>query len=417
MSVPLPIPRGRRPARKSFYKGTHRLIDPEKTIERVLRLAPVMGITRIANVTGLDTIEIPVVMVCRPNSRSIAVSQGKGLTVATAKASGLMESVEGYHAERITLPLKLASYEELRYTHNVVDISELPQPRSGVFHPNLPLLWIEGRDLLQDERTWIPYETVHLNHTLPLPPGTGCFAASSNGLASGNHLLEAISHGICEVVERDAASLWDLKGANERQKTRIDLDSVDDPDCNEVLERFWRARFCVAVWEITSDIGIPAFLSLTVERAFNPLRPLPSSVGFGCHPARSIALLRALTEGAQSRLTYISGSRDDLGRNAYECSISETGWQSDLARMEIQGRMREFGDVPSFEGTTFDEDVIWELDRLRSAGIASVFFVNLTKPELGVPVVRVVIPRLEPKDSLADHVPGPRAQEILQRNV
>jgi ribosomal protein S12 methylthiotransferase accessory factor len=376
-----------------------------------------MGITRIANVTGLDTIEIPVVMVCRPNSRSIAVSQGKGLTVATAKASGLMESVEGYHAERITLPLKLASYEELRYTHNVVDISELPQPRSGVFHPNLPLLWIEGRDLLQDERTWIPYETVHLNHTLPLPPGTGCFAASSNGLASGNHLLEAISHGICEVVERDAASLWDLKGANERQKTRIDLDSVDDPDCNEVLERFWRARFCVAVWEITSDIGIPAFLSLTVERAFNPLRPLPSSVGFGCHPARSIALLRALTEGAQSRLTYISGSRDDLGRNAYECSISETGWQSDLARMEIQGRMREFGDVPSFEGTTFDEDVTWELDRLRSAGIASVFFVNLTKPELGVPVVRVVIPRLEPKDSLADHVPGPRAQEILQRNV
>jgi YcaO-like protein with predicted kinase domain len=417
MSVPLPIPRGRRPARKSFYKGTHRLIDPEKTIERVLRLAPVMGITRIANVTGLDTIEIPVVMVCRPNSRSIAVSQGKGLTVATAKASGLMESVEGYHAERITLPLKLASYEELRYTHNVVDISELPQPRSGVFHPNLPLLWIEGRDLLQDERTWIPYETVHLNHTLPLPPGTGCFAASSNGLASGNHLLEAISHGICEVVERDAASLWDLKGANERQKTRIDLDSVNDPDCNEVLERFWRARVCVAVWEITSDIGIPAFLSLTVERTFNPLRPLPSSVGFGCHPARSIALLRALTEGAQSRLTYISGSRDDLGRNAYECSISETGWQSDLARMEIQGRMREFGDVPSFEGTTFDEDVTWELDRLRSAGIASVFFVNLTKPELGVPVVRIVIPRLEPKDSLADHVPGPRAQEILQRNV
>jgi ribosomal protein S12 methylthiotransferase accessory factor YcaO len=31
-------------------------------------LAPVMGITRVANVTGLDSVGIPVVMVCRPNS-------------------------------------------------------------------------------------------------------------------------------------------------------------------------------------------------------------------------------------------------------------------------------------------------------------------------------------------------------------
>jgi YcaO-like protein with predicted kinase domain len=414
MSTPLPIPQGQRPARKSFYRGTHRLIDPEKTVERLRRLAPVMGITRIANVTGLDTIGIPVVMVCRPNARSIAVSQGKGSTIAAAKASGLMESVEGYHAERITLPLKLASYEELRYTHNVVDISQLPQPRTGVFHPNLPLLWIEGRDLLQAQGAWIPYEMVHLNHTLPLPPGTGCFSASSNGLASGNHLLEAISHGICEVVERDAATLWDLKGESEQQKTRIDLDSVDDPDCNDVIQRFERACVCVAVWEITSDIGIPAFLSLTIERSFNPLRPLPSTVGFGCHPTRSIALLRALTEAAQSRLTYIAGSRDDLERNAYEDSVSQTNWQSDLARMEIQGPTREFRSVPNFNGATFNEDVIWELGRLRSAGIPNVIFVDLTKPELGIPVVRIVIPRLEPKDSITDHVPGPRAQLILR---
>jgi YcaO-like protein with predicted kinase domain len=408
---------GKRPARKAFYKGTHRLISPEKTLERVCRLAPVMGITRIANVTGLDIIGIPVVMVCRPNSRSISVSQGKGLTVAAAKASGLMESVEGYHAERITLPLKLASYEELRYTHNMLDVSQLPQPRRGVFHPNMPLLWIEGHDLLQGGRKWIPYETVHLNHTLPLPPGTGCFAASSNGLASGNHLLEAISHGICEVVERDAASLWDLKGESEQQKTRIDLDSVRDSDCNEVLERFERARVSVAVWEITSDIGIPAFLSLTTERMFNPLRPLPSVVGFGCHPARSIAMLRALTEAAQSRLTYISGSRDDLGRNAYACSLSQTSWQNDLSRMEIQGRTKEFRNIPTFDGATFNEDVTWELDRLRAAGIPNVILVDLTKPELGIPVVRIVIPCLEPKASIADHVPGLRAQVILQRRT
>ena len=375
-----------------------------------------MGITRVANVTGLDTIGLPVVMVCRPNSRSIAVSQGKGLTLPAAKASGLMESVEGYHAERIALPLKLASYEELRYTHNVIDVSLLPQPQIGVFHPNLPLLWIEGHDLLQDIRVWVPYEMVHLNHTLPLPPGTGCFVASSNGLASGNHLLEAISQGICEVVERDATALWNLRNETAQQKTRIDLDSVDDPDCLEVLGKYEQAGVCVAVWETTSDIGIPAFLCLLTERTVNPLHPLPSARGFGCHPARSIALLRALTEAAQSRLTYISGSRDDLGRNDYEYSLNFDSLRTDRARMDIQGSMRDFSAAPTFEGAAFDDDIAWELERLRSAGVGSVVVANLTKPELDLPVVRVVIPGLEPKGGIPDHIPGPRAVAAIRKN-
>ncbi len=54
----------------------------------------VMGISRVTNVTGLDTVGIPLVMVCRPNSRSISVSQGKGCDLDAAKASGVMESVE-----------------------------------------------------------------------------------------------------------------------------------------------------------------------------------------------------------------------------------------------------------------------------------------------------------------------------------
>ena len=94
-----------------------------------------MGITRIANVTGLDTIGIPVVMVCRPNSRSVAVSQGKGLTLAAAKASGVMESVEGYHAEHIALPLKYSDYEELRYSHQVANRKTCPRRVTVSFIP------------------------------------------------------------------------------------------------------------------------------------------------------------------------------------------------------------------------------------------------------------------------------------------
>ncbi|MCB1762399.1 MAG: YcaO-like family protein, partial [Gammaproteobacteria bacterium] len=109
---------------------------------------PVMGITRIANVTGLDCTGIPVVMVARPNSRSISVFQGKGVTLEAAMASGLMEAVESYHAETITKPLTFASYEELRYTHRVLHPAALPKSPDSLFHPTQPLLWIESYDLL-----------------------------------------------------------------------------------------------------------------------------------------------------------------------------------------------------------------------------------------------------------------------------
>ena len=78
---------------KSYRRGTHRIVSPQETLERVRPFMSALGITRIANVTGLDRLGIPVVMVCRPNSRSIAVSQGKGLDLDSAKASGLMEAL------------------------------------------------------------------------------------------------------------------------------------------------------------------------------------------------------------------------------------------------------------------------------------------------------------------------------------
>src|SRR6266480_2900098 len=193
---------------KVIRKGTHRSQSLDHTLKRVLRLAPVMGITRVANVTGLDAVGVPVVMVCRPNSRSVAVSQEKGIDLASARASGLMEAAELYHAETITLPLRLAAYEELRYQYSVVEPDDLPRRADSRFHPLLRLLWCEGRDLLSGANLFVPYELVHMDYTMPLPDGHGCFAASSNGLASGNTPIETISQGICEVIERHATAQW-----------------------------------------------------------------------------------------------------------------------------------------------------------------------------------------------------------------
>ncbi len=402
------------PGRKSFLHGTHRLVAPEETVARVRRLMPAMGITRLANVTGLDTIGIPVVMACRPNSRSIAVSQGKGLDLAAAKASALMESVESYHAEHITLPLKLASYEELRYTHPMVDVETLLRPADSLFHPNLPLLWVEGHDLIQNTPVWLPYELVYLNYTLPLPSGMGCFVPCSNGLASGNHLLEAISHGLCEAVERDAVALWSLKDEEAQCEDRIDLDTVDDLACRELLEKFQRAGVSVAVWDVTSDIGIPAFLCLIADQSPNPLRPVPPANGSGCHPAREIALLRALTETAQSRLTYIAGSRDDLFREDYAQTLCPEAIQRHSALARSRSATRDFRQVPTWQADTFRDDVMGILGRLQAAGLTSAIAVDLTREEFGLPVVRIVVPTLELADPPMETAPGPRALALLE---
>jgi ribosomal protein S12 methylthiotransferase accessory factor len=369
-----------------------------------------MGITRIANVTGLDRIGVPVVMVCRPNSRSLAVSQGKGLTLDAAKASGVMEAIELYHGERIELPLKLGSVRDLGATHRLVDLDGLPRRSDSRFHFDLPILWIEGRNLLADEPVWLPYEVVHTRYTLPLPSGSGCFTASSNGLASGNHLLEAINHGIAEVVERDATAVWNHLDKPSRDRTSLDLATLDDPDCAEIVDQLERADFTVAAWDTTTDIGIASFYCLITDRRHENAH---SGAGAGAHPSRTVALMRALTEAIQVRTTYISGARDDLRPDEFTPPAIEQKLRRAQTLMRQDGPRQNFGDVPTYESQTCAEDLAWMLDRLRAVGIEEVVAVDLTRAEMGVPVARVVIPGLEGPDDHDRYVPGPRVLEVL----
>jgi YcaO-like protein with predicted kinase domain len=394
--------------RKAYRVGTHRTVAPAETVARVRPLMPAMGITRIANITGLDHLGIPVVMVCRPNSRSIAVSQGKGLTLDAAKASGLMEAVETFHAESITRPLILGTARELDRSHPLVNIGQLPRAMASRFGPDEPILWIEGHDLLGGSSRWLPYEFVHTDYTLLPGPASGCFPANTNGLASGNHPLEAVNHGVCEVIERDATTLWMQGGERFRRGRVLRLESVDDGACQELLERFTRARVTVRVWDTTSDVGVASFYCLVMGQDDGFVDP---EFGGGCHPARQVALLRALTEAAQARTTYIAGSRDDFARDDYSVAGRSRRHRQCRMLMETGGEARDFHDVPSCESDTLREDLEWVLRRLRSVGIQQVLAVDLTKPELGLPVVRVVIPGLEGPDKggRGDYVPGPRA--------
>ncbi|HEX2478357.1 MAG TPA: YcaO-like family protein [Geminicoccaceae bacterium] len=398
-------------ARKSYRRGTDRIVPPEATLSRVRPLLPVMGITRIANVTGLDRVGIPVVMVSRPNSRSISVSQGKGLDLAAAKASGVMEAIEAYHAETITLPVKFASYSELCYGHRMVDVAGLPFCAGSRWQADLALLWIEGRELLSREPVWLPHELVSTNYTLPLPPGSGCFAANTNGLASGNSLAEAICHGICELIERDATTLWRLHGDAWRDARAINPATVDDPDCRELLARFEQASVAVRIWDATSDIAVACFQCLIMGRHETDADP---EFGAGCHPRREVALCRALTEAAQARTTYIVGARDDLASELYEGEVRARRAQEARALFERSLPTSDFRAVPSWDAETVDDDVEELLRRLQLVGIGEVVLVELTKPAFRLPVARMVIPGLEGAyHETGDYVAGPRALGAL----
>ncbi len=403
---------------KGFMAGTHRLVPPAETLERVRPHLAAMGITRIANVTGLDRIGIPVVMVCRPNSRSLSVSQGKGLTLDAAKASGVMESIELYHAEHIHLPLTLGSVAELEGRRSLVDVERLPGIIRGRYGRTLQMLWIEGEDLMTGERALLPFEVVHASARTPAPSGSGCFSSTSNGLASGNHRIEAVLHGICEVVERDATALWEARSLERKKATRIDLRTVDDPACRQVLHILEEKGIDAAVWETTSDIGIPAFICQIDDRRRDLIRGVTAFCGMGCHTSRGVALLRALTEAVQCRLTLIAGSRDDLFRKEYKNKIrgESIGGPYDALLGEDRGG-RRFSDVPTHESGSFDDDLTWTLGRLAAAGLSSVMAVDLTREELGIPVTRIVIPGLEGPDDEPEYMPGARALAVRRETM
>ena len=267
---------------------------------------------------------------------------------------------------------------------------------------------------MRQERCWVPTEIVHTDYTRPLD---GYFPAGSNGLASGNHLVEAISSAICELVERDAVALWNASGIYARARRALDTASVDDPDCRALLAKYDKAGIDVRLWNVTTDIGIAAFVcDIRDPSAVEPGR-LRHFHGAGCHPDRVIALVRTLTEAAQSRLTYIAGVRDDLLPSEYEELPAADIFDAllDALRQEIEPD--SFREVPTLAADDLGQDLCWELERLRAAGIGRVVAVDLTRPEFGVPVVRVVIPGLEGDIRHPHYIPGLRAQRAaaLQR--
>ncbi len=390
----------------------NRRLAPEATLARVAALAPAIGVTRLAVLTGLDVIGIPVAAAVRPNSRTVAVHQGKGDSLAAAKVSALMEALECCCAETAMLPAHFASAAELAAIGAFADPLRLPRCRGGPDPLHERLLWVEARELGSGRPVWAPRELVTADYSLPQAAAARVFQATTTGLASGNTSEEALLHGLCEAVERDAMTLWHAASETAQARTLVDPDSVDGPCSRAFLDLCRAAGVEVTIWETTSDVGVPVFAALLTD----PLGQVQPELGAACRTHPDAALAAALAEAAQARLTTISGARDDLPPEAFAHRAVQARLATALA-WRGAAPARRFADAAAVPGSDVpDSDpVAAVLRRLAQAGMAQALAVDLTRPDLGVPVVRVLVPGLEGAWSEADgeFSPGVRARRVL----
>ena len=409
-------------ATKRWREGGRRACPPAETWARLKPLLPVFGIARVGGIAGLDRIGVPVFTACRPNSRSLSVFQGKGLTADAARVSAAMEAYETWCAETIDRPLKLASIDELCFSHRLVDVARLPLTAVQGIDPQLPFLWIEGEDLMgggpiDSRRRWLPFELVHANYALPEPAHSGALAATTNGLASGNTREEALLHGLMEVIERDSITLWKLGPQAWGDATALGLETIGDPACRWLLDRFAAAGIEVAVWDVRSDLGIPCFLALIRDGGdWAGGETGAPELGGGAHAAPEVALARALTEAAQARATFIAGAREDIPASEYAPeAVAERRAVAEALFANLAPRL-DFAAITSLETESFEGDVAATLAALRRAGIDEAVAVDLGKPGLPFAVVRVVVPGLEAalEGPASAYVPGARAAALLR---
>jgi ribosomal protein S12 methylthiotransferase accessory factor len=408
---PIRVRREKLRSPKHFQGTTQRVCAPEETLERIRPLARLAGVTRTADITGLDRIGIPCTLAIRPNARSLVGSSGKGTTTIAATVSGLMEAIEIHHAEETQLVPFVATHAELVDGGIALSPFEsLPVAKHGCLRPDLPVEWVWGWDIARQVEAAVPFASVHLR-------GRGMsgaamrgqwFQTSSNGLASGNSLLEAIMAGMNEVIERDAVTLHRLRlRLAPGSACLVDLGGFGQPAVGALVERCRAADVYVLVHDITSDIGLPTYRATLVDAR----APHAGAFGgYGSHLDPEIAMIRAITEAVQSRAVIIAGSRDDLFtiehlRNRLLDNVS--------VREQRLGQPVAYGPPRVSEATaTFEEDIAIVIRKLARVGLDRVIVVDLSVPEFGIDVVRVSVPGLEGHSKFPFYAPGERARHL-----
>ena len=379
----------------TYFKGTHRVIAPKKTIEINEDKLKTAGITRIADITDLDRVGLPIYTAIRPTAEDGAVSiyGGKGISKDHAKASAMMEGFERYSAEKQDSDdTVIANLDEIAKKGNYID------PKSLNLGQNLEkqdlsefkLEWNLACDIISGEEYYVPSNAVYHPYVHE-DSIDGLFKSNTNGLASGNVLDEAILHGMFEVIERDAWSIFELTHKNYAQ---IDLDTIESDVVNDTIDKFASEVRKIKLMDFTADINVPTIAASADDTVSKDAGLL--TLGMGTHLDPEVAVLRALTEVAQSRATQINGAREDTVRADF---AREAGYERMKRINKFYFKEEEnkisLSDIENNATTSITEDIEIVKDELISNDISKILYTDLTRPELDISVVRVIIPEME----------------------
>jgi ribosomal protein S12 methylthiotransferase accessory factor len=369
------------------------------TLARARSVARQVGISRVTDITRLDCIGVPVFASIRPEALpgSLCVNAGKGISAAEARVGAYMEAIEYAFAEynRASLEVSMVRarevYEGRSRPEAILDFCPVMGAEVDL---DGPIACVEASDIRSDEKFLIPAELTFL--PFPSELGGNCyFGSNSNGLCSGNTLLEATVHALAEVIERDICSFQAIKD----QSVLVPDNSLPTM-IREIDSSLAAAGMNLFVRYLENVFAVPYFMAVVAEPRTHD--PIYISVGYGCHLSARIALTRAVCEALQSRLSFIHGGRDDLV-NRYE---RFEGWthqaRSAYAEKLLSQISRNGASIP-FDRIEAGSDVATDLESAQEAMLAALarngfrhaLRVVYTPKNFPLQVVRIQVPGLE----------------------
>ena len=194
-----------------------------------------------------------------------------------------------------------------------------------------------------------------------------------------------------EVIERDAWSIFELTHKNYAQ---FDLDSIESEIVNDAIDKFESEGIKIKLMDFTADINVPTIAASADDTVTKDAGLL--TLGIGTHLDPEVAVFRALTEVAQSRATQINGAREDTVRADF---AREAGYERMKRINRYYFREEEnkvdFKNIENRSTTSISEDLKIVSKDLADNEIKHILYADLTRPELDVSVVRVIIPEME----------------------
>jgi ribosomal protein S12 methylthiotransferase accessory factor len=336
------------------------------------------------------------------------MSAGKGMTDAQAKASGLCEALERYSGvfrgdeprrrarmdalegaidPRACLLFSEQQYRERdKWNAKKSPYNFVPLP----FDPEAEIEWSPLWSLGEQKIRWLPTPFCHYDY--PQPPEQTFCVACSNGCAAGNTLEEAVLQGFFELVERDSVALWWYTRV---RRPGVDLASFNEPYLAELTDYLASRRREMTVLDLTADLQIPVFACWS-RRTDSERDEIV--LGFGAHLDPRVALLRAVTEMNQM-LSYLLSAPADKVFSEHVTDAETVHWLKTATAgnqpylLPSDAPLRTVTDYR----TSFSDDVaqdIRDCQTLVAQQGLEMLVLDQTRPEIGLPVAKVVVPGL-----------------------